>query len=52
MIESQGLGGNDGQLMVSLFGARHILSQLLQQQRHRGPRQPSGHYVIALPLRG
>jgi len=29
MIESQGLGGNVGQLMVSLFGALHILSQLL-----------------------
>jgi hypothetical protein len=29
MIESQGLDGNVGQLMVSLFGALHILSQLL-----------------------
>jgi len=29
MIERQGLGGNVGQLMVSLFGALRILSQLL-----------------------
>jgi len=29
MIESQGLGGDVGQFMVSLFGALHVLSQLL-----------------------
>jgi hypothetical protein len=29
MIESQGLGGDVGLLMVSLFGALHVLSQLL-----------------------
>ena len=29
MIERQGLGGNVGQLMVSLFGVLLILSQLL-----------------------
>jgi len=28
IIESQGLGGDVGQLMVSLFGALHILSHL------------------------
>jgi len=29
MIESQGLRGDVGQRMVNLFGALHILSQLL-----------------------
>jgi hypothetical protein len=29
MIESQGLGGDVDHLMVSLFGALHVLSQLL-----------------------
>ena len=58
MNASQGLGGDVGQLMVSLFGMLHIITTApvtydptaAPETVPLGPPPPSGHYVIALTL--